>query len=185
MRTTYLPPGGNKASDDEEDTPLATVSRHKKSTSSVSGMGNFGLGSRTTKPAPVILPPQPKQPQPQPQPPVRTFEELTERHKEKMRALQEPVTKNIEQEAELAAVKQRWERSKAVEREVMARREAEKRANSREPEGRTGNGGTYTRRHSRSQSGEILLATSGGVGETERTEDEQPDEGAGMAAIPG
>lgn len=161
---TYLPPGANKETDDD-DTPLATVSRHKKSMSSVSGMGSLGLGSRTTKPTPVILPPQPKQPQPQPQPPVRTFEELTERHKEKMRALQEPVTKNIEQEAELAAVKQRWERSKAVEREVMARRQAEKRANSREPEGRTGNAG-YSRRHSRSHSGEILLATGGGVGET-------------------
>jgi hypothetical protein len=164
MRTTYLTSGTKNASDEEEDIPLAAVSRHKKSTSSVSGMGNFGLGSRTTKPAPVILPPQPKQPQPQSQPPVRTFEELTERHKEKIRALQEPVTKNIEQEAELATVKQRWERSKAVEREVMARREAEKRTSSREPEGRTGNGG-YSRRHSRSQSGEILLATAGGVGE--------------------
>src|SRR5258706_3721401 len=155
----YLPAGANRESD--EDIPLAAVSRHKKSMSSVSGMGNFGLGSRTTKPTPVILPPQPKQPQPQPQPPVRTFEELTERHKEKIRALQEPVTRGMEQEAELAAVKQRWERSKAVEREVMARRDAEKRASSREPEGRTGNGG-YSRRHSRSLSGEILLAAGGG-----------------------
>ena len=153
----YLPVGANGASD--EDIPLAAVSRHKKSLSSVSGMGNFGLGSRTTKSTPVILPPQPKNPQPQPQPPVRTFEELTERHKEKIRALQEPVTRGVEQEAELAAVKQRWERSKAVEREVMARRDAEKRATSREPEGRTGNGGGYSRRHSRSLSGEILLAT--------------------------
>ena len=160
---TYVPPGANNGND--EDIPLAVMSRHKKSTSSLSGMGNFGLGSRTTKPAPVILPPQPKQPQPQPQPPVRTFEELTERHKEKMRALQEPVTRTIEQEAELTAMKKRWERSKAVEREVMARREAEKRANSREPEARTGSGGAYSRRHSRSQSGEILQAASGGVGE--------------------
>jgi len=156
----YLPRGANRESD--EDIPLAAVSRHKKSTSSVSGMGNFGLGSRTTKPTPVILPPQPKQPQPQPQPPVRTFEELAERHKEKIRALQEPVTKGIEQEAELAAVKQRWERSKAVEREVMARRDAEKRATSREPEGRTGHGGGPSRRHSRSLSGEILQAAGGG-----------------------
>lgn len=156
----YLPTGASRESD--EDIPLAAMSRHKKSMSSVSGMGNFGLGSRTTKPTPVILPPQLKQPQPQLQPPVRTFEELSERHKEKMRALQEPVTKGIEQEAELAAVKQRWERSKAVEREVMARRDAEKRATSREPEGRTGSGGGYSRRHSRSLSGEILLAAGGG-----------------------
>jgi len=48
---------------------------------------------------------------------------------------------------------------------VMARRDAEKRASSREPEGRTGNGGGYSRRHSRSLSGEILLAAGGGVGE--------------------
>jgi len=161
---SYLPPEASQ--EDNEDIPLAAVSRHKKSTSSVSGMGNFGLGSRTTKPTPVILPPQPKQPQPQPQPPVRTFEELSERHKEKMRALQEPVTRTIEQEAELAAVKQRWERSKAVEREVMARREAEKRGTS--PEGRTGNGG-HPRRHSRSLSGEILQAAgSGGAEPRER-----------------
>ena len=159
----YHPVGANGASD--EDIPLAAVSRHKKSSSSVSGMGNFGLGTRTTKPTPVILPPQPKNPQPQPQPPVRTFEELTERHKEKIRALQEPVTRGVEQEAELAAVKQRWERSKAVEREVMARRDAEKRATSRSPEGRTGNGGGYSRRHSRSLSGEILLAAGGGGAE--------------------
>jgi len=159
---TYLPPASNNGND--EDIPLAVVSRHKKSMSSVSGMGNFGLGSRTAKPTPVILPPQPKQ-QPQPQPPVRTFEELTERHKEKMRSLQEPVTRTIEQEAELAAVKQRWERSKTVEREVMARREAEKRTNSREPGGRTGNGGGYSRRHSRGQSVDNLLAAGGGVGE--------------------
>jgi hypothetical protein len=149
--------------DNDEDIPLSAMSRHRKSTSSISGMGNFGLGSRTTKATPVILPPQPKQPQPQPQPPVRTFEELTERHKEKMRVLQEPVTRTIEQEAELAAVKQRWERSKAVEREVMARREAEKRATSREPKGRTGNGGGYSRRHSRSLSGEILQAAGSGA----------------------
>jgi hypothetical protein len=160
---SYLPPGASRENDD--DIPLAAVSRHKKSTSSVSGMGNFGLGSRTTKPTPAILPPQPKQPQPQPQPLVRTFEELSERHKEKMRALQEPVTKGIEHEAELAAVKQRWERSKAVEREVMARRDAEKRATSREPEGRTGNGGGYSRRHSRSLSNEILQAAGGGGAE--------------------
>ena len=160
---SYLPPESNREND--EDIPLAAISRHKKSVSSASGMGNFGLGARTTKATPVILPPQPKQLQPQPQPPVRTFEELTERHKEKIRALQEPVTRGIEQEAELAAVKQRWERSKAVEREVMARRDAEKRATSREPEGRTGNGGGYSRRHSRSLGGEIVPAASGGGAE--------------------
>ncbi|KAF9229170.1 hypothetical protein BS17DRAFT_792151 [Gyrodon lividus] len=59
---------------------------------------------------------------------VATFEELEERHRQKMRGLQNPITQAEKESAELAAAKSRWERSKAIEREVVSRRQAEKAA---------------------------------------------------------
>ena len=63
-----------------------------------------------------------------PAPRVLTYEELTERHKSRMRALQKPLSKAAEEEATLAEARERWERSKAVEKEAMAKRHAEKAA---------------------------------------------------------
>ncbi|KAG8680921.1 hypothetical protein FRC09_017875 [Ceratobasidium sp. 395] len=61
-------------------------------------------------------------------PRVKTWEELQERHREKMRALQEPLRRAEAELAELENAKSRWERSQQVERQVMARREAERKA---------------------------------------------------------
>ncbi|KAG8936521.1 hypothetical protein FRC02_001487 [Tulasnella sp. 418] len=79
----------------------------------------------------VILPPartstDTKQSPTEPAPPrVHTYEEYTERHRSKMRELQEPLTKAEEDQAKLNAAKSRWERSLAVEKIVMERRESE------------------------------------------------------------
>lgn len=83
---------------------------------------------------PVIIPrgqsaniaaPVAKRPEPQR---IATFEEMEERHREKMRGLQAPITEAEKQNAEVQAAKHRWERSKAVEREAVNRRYAEKAA---------------------------------------------------------
>ncbi|KAF8560262.1 hypothetical protein OG21DRAFT_1452153 [Imleria badia] len=69
-------------------------------------------------------------------PRVATFEELEERHRQKMRGLQNPITQAEKESADLAAAKSRWERSMAIEREVVGKRQAEKVA-EREREERT------------------------------------------------
>ncbi|KAF9244596.1 hypothetical protein BU15DRAFT_85976 [Melanogaster broomeanus] len=72
-----------------------------------------------------IVAPVPQKAEPQR---VATFEELEERHRQKMRGLQAPITQAEKDSADLAAAKSRWERSKAIEREVVSRRQAEKAA---------------------------------------------------------
>jgi hypothetical protein len=59
---------------------------------------------------------------------VLTFEEYSERHKARMRALQEPLTRQENNEATLADARARWEHSKTVESRVMARKQAEETA---------------------------------------------------------
>jgi hypothetical protein len=59
---------------------------------------------------------------------TRTFEELNERHREKLRDMQAPLTQAEKEHAELEAARQRWERSKALEKEAVTRRQAEKAA---------------------------------------------------------
>jgi hypothetical protein len=83
----------------------------------------------TASNVPFILPrgnvvaPVPQKAEPQR---VATFEELEERHRQKMRGLQNPLTQAVKESADLAAAKSRWERSMAIEREVVGRRQAEK-----------------------------------------------------------
>ncbi|TFK36818.1 hypothetical protein BDQ12DRAFT_226099 [Crucibulum laeve] len=103
-----------------EDVPLAKVAREKRTS--------------PTGPAPVtILPPRRSAlpiAAPTPQLPAstrtRTFEELNERHREKMRDMQAPLTEAERQHAEVEAARQRWERSKALEKEAVTKRQAEK-----------------------------------------------------------
>ncbi|THH06812.1 hypothetical protein EW145_g3823 [Phellinidium pouzarii] len=81
--------------------------------------------------APVtILPPRRPNADQQPvrpsAPRTRTFEELAERHREKMRDLQAPLSQAEREQAELAAARSRWEHSKEVERQVMTKKQAEK-----------------------------------------------------------
>ncbi|KAL0951339.1 hypothetical protein HGRIS_008043 [Hohenbuehelia grisea] len=110
-------------SDHSDDIPLAKVSNHHHNRTSSTG-GNIPVAILPPKRSPIIAP--------TPQRPAaartRTFEELNERHREKMRDLQAPLTQAEREQAELEAAKQRWERSKTLEREAVTKRQAEKAA---------------------------------------------------------
>lgn len=143
-----------------EDVPLARIAREKKISEG---------------PAPVtILPPRRQSGPivaPVPQVPAatrtRTFEELNERHREKIRDMQAPLTLAEREHAEIEAAKQRWERSKGLEREAVTRRQAEKMAalekkkrveDQPRREGQKERQPNEARRHSRSLSADKLAA---------------------------
>lgn len=119
--------------DSSDEVPIGKQIHRRSHSAGTNIMGLAGpSGASSPPPAPVqILPPK-KIAAPQPQRPsqvrTRTFEELNERHREKMRDLQGPVTTAQREAAELEVAKQRWERSKALEREAVTRRQAEKQA---------------------------------------------------------
>lgn len=141
-------PAGSSGGDDIDDVPLAKIasgSREKKlltGLAGVTGLGNMGYPKTSPPkdpgPGVTILPPRKSQhgnvvaPTPQragPKAPVvKTFEELNERHREKMRNLQEPVTRAEKESADVRNAKERWERAKRTEKEVMMRKQADKAA---------------------------------------------------------
>lgn len=86
-----------------EDIPVALLKQQKSAT----------VG---TRPAVTILPPRRPDPAAHASRPpaqrVYTFEELNERHREKLRDLQAPLSRAEREQAELEAARQRWERSK-------------------------------------------------------------------------
>ncbi|KAL4069700.1 hypothetical protein V8B97DRAFT_1872268 [Scleroderma yunnanense] len=94
--------------------------RPLKPTSQESPTNGTLIISRGSVAAPV---PQKSEPQR-----VATFEELEERHRLKMRGMQAPLTQAEKEHAEVEAAKNRWERSRAIEREVVGKRQAEKAA---------------------------------------------------------
>ncbi|KAL0578736.1 hypothetical protein V5O48_003292 [Marasmius crinis-equi] len=161
-RESALGLGGEQHSDPSDDIPLSDMIRPKRSSSG----GNIPV---------TILPPKKTIAAPAPQrPPTRTktFEELNERHREKMRDLQGPVTNAEKEQADLAAAKQRWERSKQAEKEAVTKRQAEKAAqmerrrrgeDEAERSGRNKSSGPSgnTKRHSRSLSADRLAALGG------------------------
>jgi hypothetical protein len=122
-RESALEHGIDSASD---DVPIANLVKHKKNPSA-----NIPVS---------ILPPNRQSPiaAPSPQRPThsrtRTFEELTQRHRDKMRDLQAPLSQAEKEQAEIEAARNRWERSKAVEREAVTKRQAEKAALAKEAE---------------------------------------------------
>jgi len=75
-----------------------------------------------------ILPPIKDTPSTSQRPPAAqrtaTYEELTERHRQKMREMQAPLTKSEREQADLQAAKERWDRSTALEREAVTKRQA-------------------------------------------------------------
>ena len=73
---------------------------------------------------PTILPPKKTTPPPAHRSRTVTYEELTERHREKLRELQAPATNAENEQAEVEAAKARWERSKAAERQAVNKRQA-------------------------------------------------------------
>ncbi|KAJ3854093.1 hypothetical protein EV368DRAFT_63569 [Lentinula lateritia] len=103
-----------------EDIPLTHLDHHRTTNST-------GMNIPVT-----ILPPQKPIIAPTPQRPVasrtRTFEELNERHREKMKVIQSPLTNAENEHAQIQAAKERWERSKALEKEAVTRRLVEKAA---------------------------------------------------------
>ena len=125
---------------------------------------------------PFILPrgnvvaPVPQKAEPQR---VATFEELEERHRQKMHGLQNPITQAEKESADLAAAKSRWERSMAIEREVVSRRQAEKVAElereeraKRKPDDGSGKRGSKPGDHSTSTnalSADRVATINGGV----------------------
>lgn len=134
-----------------------------------------GQGGHRTPVA--ILPPRKPVGTPTPQkaetPRTKTYEELAERHREKMREMQAPLTKAEKAQAILQAAKARWEMSKEKEKASATKRLAEKAAavtkdakkkgkgvdNEEEPvRGRTAGREEGAGRHSRSLSAELLAS---------------------------
>lgn len=153
---------GDPGTDSSEDVPLARITRAKRS-NSVGGNVPVTILPPRKATAPIVAP----TPQRPASTRVRTFEELNERHREKMRGLQAPLTQAEKETAELEVAKQRWERAKALERDAVTKRQAEKaaqlerrkkgeedpeKARHRSPEARAS-------RHSRSVSADKLGAT--------------------------
>jgi hypothetical protein len=133
-------PVGSSGGEEMDDVPLSKIVSDKRLSglAGVTGFGNLGYAplQKEKDPAVTILPPR-KSPTgnvqaPVPQriasktPVVKTFEELNDRHREKMRTLQEPVTKAEKETADLRNAKERWEKAKRVERNSMLRKQAEK-----------------------------------------------------------
>ena len=126
---------------------------------------------------PTILPPRKTTSPPTQQPRTVTYEELTERHREKLRELQSPVTSAQKEQAEVEAAKARWERSKTAERQAVTKRQARaaaaqakesRRHNSEDTTQERNNNRQSSRRdsgirHSRSRSADKLGATPSSV----------------------
>ncbi|KAF8213159.1 hypothetical protein K438DRAFT_1915348 [Mycena galopus ATCC 62051] len=162
--------GGEGTTDSSDDVPLSRITpNHRKRMN--------------------ILPPRKPIVAPTPQRPAqtrtRTFEELNDRHREKMRDLQGPLTTAAKEDAELEIAKQRWEKAKALEKEAVTRRQAEKaallerRKRSEDDADRSGQQrGSLTlnepaKRHSRSLSADKLGGSSSKRLSTMKVEDWQ------------
>lgn len=63
-----------------------------------------------------------------------TQEELADRHRKRLSALQEPVTAKIREPLEVASARAEWEKQKRIERAEMQRREADRMAQVQERE---------------------------------------------------
>ncbi|KAI0375299.1 hypothetical protein BV20DRAFT_261994 [Pilatotrama ljubarskyi] len=118
--------------------------------------------------------PTPKAPETSPR--VKTFEELVERHREKLRELQAPLTQAEQEAAQLNDARIRWERAKNAEKQAMAKRQAEKEKEQaakektrKSGEGRRGASGgaagvgspEESKRHTRSLSADVLANVPG------------------------
>ncbi|KAG6841920.1 hypothetical protein C0991_005100 [Blastosporella zonata] len=110
------------SNDSSEDVPLAQLAKHQHGSP---GGGHTPVTILPPRKTSAVLSPTPQRPS---QTRTRTFEELNERHREKMRDLQAPLTQAEKEEAELRAARQRWERNKVAEKEAVTRRQAEKAA---------------------------------------------------------
>jgi len=128
-RESALERGELATQSSSEDTPVADLlkMRHKKN--SLSGnLSSSVLPPRRPSPVAVANIQKPSYNR------ARTLEELNQRHREKLRDLQAPLTQAEKEHADLDAAKSRWERSKAIEKEAVGKRQAEKAALLKEVE---------------------------------------------------
>ncbi|KAJ7492727.1 hypothetical protein FB451DRAFT_1219404 [Mycena latifolia] len=112
---------GEAATDSSEDVPLGKLPHYRNRSSSGGNMTPVNI----LPPRKPIIAPTPQRATPAR---TRTFEELNERHREKMRDLQAPLTTAAKEDADLEVAKQRWEKAKALEKEAVTRRQTEKAA---------------------------------------------------------
>lgn len=123
---------------------------------------------------PTILPPTrspgPSQPSPSsPGPRTVTYEELTQRHREKMRELQGPLTTQEKERADVAAARARWDRSRQVEKQDVERRLAERAQHAHSRSGdAVDDRDRRPSRHSRSLSADKLAVIGGPNGHNKR-----------------
>lgn len=97
--------------------PISQRAHHRRTTSSPLSSSYM---------PPTILPPRKVTPPPALQSRTVTYEELTERHREKLHELQAPLTNAEKEQAKVTAAKARWERSIATERQAVTKRQAER-----------------------------------------------------------
>ncbi|KAI0715308.1 hypothetical protein C8Q76DRAFT_619448 [Earliella scabrosa] len=164
--------GSTRASSSADgDLPLALRPTHKKTQ------------SQGTIPV-TILPPKRPIAQPTPKnvetsPRVKTFEELVERHREKLHELQAPLTQAEREQAEISEARSRWERAKNIEKQAVAKRQAEKEQAAKERARKSGEAPGMGRRtasgspdekpgHRRSLSADILANIPGAQGSSRR-----------------
>ncbi|KAF9462130.1 hypothetical protein BDZ94DRAFT_750302 [Collybia nuda] len=151
---------GAPSTDSSDDIPLARIAGPKRSSSTGGYIPVTVLPPRKgTSPITSPIPQRPSATR------TRTFEELNERHREKMRDMQAPVTQAAKEQEELNAAKQRWERNKILEKEAVAKRQAERVAQLEKRKEAVDRSGRKTdaapKRHSRSLSGDRLGAMGG------------------------
>ncbi|KAA1468283.1 hypothetical protein DENSPDRAFT_387938 [Dentipellis sp. KUC8613] len=162
-------PGSTQPLDGPSPAPRA---QHRRTQSS----GNQLAHSPVT----VLPPRKTAAPSPPPQQRTVTYEELTERHRQKMHELQAPLTQAEKESADIAAAKARWERSKAIEREVVTKRQAEQAAAQAKEHKRHGSRdigkrssslkeGEASAQHNRSLSVDTLRALGGPSSMSKRT----------------
>ncbi|KAI0788639.1 hypothetical protein C8Q75DRAFT_242333 [Abortiporus biennis] len=104
-----------------EDAPIASSARpaHHKSHSHASNIPMTILPPRKVTSPTVDTPESPR---------VMTYEELAERHRQKLREMQEPLTRAEKEQAEILEAKTRWERANALEKLAVTKRQAEQAA---------------------------------------------------------
>ena len=167
----------NQTSSDE-NAVIAAPGLHKKSQS------QGAVPVMILPPKKQIASPTPKRPEQQPR--TKTFEELAERHREKMRAMQAPLTQAEKEQVEVEEAKRRWERNKELEKRAMAKRQAEQAATlSKEAKKKDQkSGGSPTsqeaprpkKSHSRNLSADVLAAIPNATASSKRISTMKVDE---------
>jgi hypothetical protein len=140
-----------------EDLPLAALAQARQHERKPS--------NDTRAPVTILPPAKTNAPRPQLAPRTRTHEELTERHREKMREMQAPVSAADKERSQLDAAKNRWSRSMAAERDAVQRRQAEKAAElaAREGDARKSADASRPSGHARSLSADKLAMLPGAL----------------------